>query len=96
MLYDDKDVKVREQVVTIKTYYFPFGTSKRIPIADIKDVYLIKQSSGRIWGTGTFEYWFALDKNRLDYDCFIAIDNGDSMKPAFTCTDNEKVYNLIK
>jgi hypothetical protein len=34
-------VKVREQCVTIKTYYFPIGTSKRIPIADIKDVYLV-------------------------------------------------------
>lgn len=49
-----------------------------------------------MWGTGTFEYWFALDKNRFDYDCFIAIDNGDSLKPAFTCTNNEQVYALIK
>lgn len=32
VLYDDKDVKIRESGVTIKTYYFPFGTSKRIPI----------------------------------------------------------------
>jgi hypothetical protein len=42
VLYNDKDVKVRQQCVTIKTYYFPFGTSKRIPIADIKDVLLVK------------------------------------------------------
>lgn len=88
---------MREECVTIKTYYFPIGTSKRIPIADIKDVYLIEDSSiGRLWGTGAFDYWFALDKKRLEYNCFIAIDNGESMKPAFTCTDNQLVYNLIK
>lgn len=74
--------------MTIKTYYFPFGTSKRIPISDIKDVYLVNETSLRLWGTGTFEYWFALDKKRMDYDSFIAIDLGDGIKPAFTCTNN--------
>lgn len=96
MLYNDKDVKVREGCVTIKTYYFPFGTSRRIPIDSIRDVCLIKEASSRVWGTGSFDYWFALDKNRMEYECFIAIDTGESMKPAFTCTNNEQVYVLIK
>lgn len=82
--------------MTIKTYYFPFGTSKRIPIDTIRDVYLVNESSSRVWGTGAFDYWFALDKNRMDYSCFIAIDTGENMKPAFTCTNNEQVYSIIK
>ncbi len=96
VLYDDKDVKIRESGVTIKCYFFPFGNSKRIPIDRIKDVYLIKKNIYRLWGTGTFEYWFALDSKRFDYNCFIAIDNGSSMLPSFTCTDNEGVYKLLK
>lgn len=88
VLYDDKDVKIRESGITIKCYYFPIGTSKRIPISKIKDVEFINSSSSRIWGTGTFEYWFALDSKRMGYESFIAIDNGSSVKPAFTCTNN--------
>ena len=38
VLYNDKDVKIRASGLTIKCYYFPLGTSKRIPIADIIDV----------------------------------------------------------
>jgi hypothetical protein len=26
----------------------------------------------------------------------LALDLGSSLKPAFTCTDNEQVYHLIK
>lgn len=32
----------------------------------------------------------------MDYGSFIAIDLGDGIKPAFTCTNNEQVYSLIK
>jgi hypothetical protein len=32
----------------------------------------------------------------MDYGSFIAIDLGESIKPAFTCTNNDQVYNLIK
>jgi hypothetical protein len=42
VLYDDKDVKIREQCVTIKTYYFPMGNSKRIPIEEIRDVFIVR------------------------------------------------------
>jgi hypothetical protein len=55
ILFNDKDVKVREECITIKNYYFPIGTSKRIPINEIKDVYLVEESNLlRIWGTGDF------------------------------------------
>jgi hypothetical protein len=96
ILYNDKDVKIRESGVTIKCYFFPFCNSKRIPLSTIIDVHLVNKDSYRIWGTGTFEYWFALDSKRFDYHSFVVIDNGSSMKPAFTCTDNEQAYKIIK
>ena len=38
VIYNDKYVKIRSSGVTIKSYYFPFGNSKRIPLEEIKDV----------------------------------------------------------
>ena len=57
---------------------------------------MVNESSGRIWGTGTFEYWFALDSDRLKKSNFIAVDHGHSIKPAFTCTDNKKAFEIIR
>ena len=41
IVYNDKDIKIRESGITLKCYYFPFATSKRIPLSTIKDVYLV-------------------------------------------------------
>jgi hypothetical protein len=41
VIYNDKDIKIRESGLTIKCYYFPISTSKRIPITEIRDVELI-------------------------------------------------------
>jgi len=49
--YNDKDIKIRESGITLKNYFFPIATSKRIPFSEIKDVKLIDQKVGRIWGT---------------------------------------------
>ena len=54
ILYNDKDIKIRESGLTIKNYFFPIATSKRIPLQEIRNVELIQETSGRIWGTGTF------------------------------------------
>ncbi len=76
-------------------YYFPTCTSKRIPISEIRSIQLIEGVPERIWGTITFDYWFPLEKDRTHHECFIAVDNGSSLKPAFTCTDTRKVYGLL-
>jgi hypothetical protein len=38
VLYDDSLVKLDLDGLTIRRYYFPLGTSKRIPYAQIKGV----------------------------------------------------------
>ena len=41
VVYNDKDIKIRESGITIKSYYFPLGIAKRIPLDKIKDVELV-------------------------------------------------------
>ena len=61
VVYNDKDIKIRESGITIKSYYFPLGIAKRIPLDKIKDVELVTERVGRIWGTDDFEYWLPFD-----------------------------------
>jgi len=43
------------------------------------------------WG-----YWMPADLKRWDYDRFVAIYTGSSIKPCFTCLDMDTAYQLIK
>lgn len=42
------------------------------------------------WG-----YWMPGDLKRWDYDRFIAVYNGSSITPSFTCTDMNKAYRIL-
>jgi len=35
------------------------------------------------------------DLKRWDYDRFIAVDNGSSITPSFTCTDMNTAYKIL-
>ena len=52
ILFEDKDVKITNQYVYIKWYFFPIGTTKKIPIADIKKVEKreLGWAKARLWG----------------------------------------------
>ena len=43
-----------------------------------------------------YDTWLALDTKRAQSEGFILLDNGSSLKPAFTCTDNKKAYKVLK
>ena len=96
VVYNDKDIKIRESGITIKAYYFPVGIAKRIPLDKIKGVELVTAKVGRIWGTDDFDYWLPFDSDRIKRDSFIVVDNGSSMKPAFTCTNNQEAFRILK
>lgn len=38
VIYDDENIKIREKSVTLKKYYFPIFTSRRIPMDEIESV----------------------------------------------------------
>ena len=58
-LYEDKLVEIRDDSLTLKNYYFPSMSPKRIPFDEIERIE-IKQASfltgkWRIHGTGDFQ-----------------------------------------
>ena len=52
---------------------------------------------GKHWGMNVQEwgYWMPGDLKRWDYDRFIAVDNGSSITPSFTCTDMNTAYKIL-
>ena len=91
ILYEDKDVRITDQDVKIKCYFFPIGKSKTIPYKKIKYVEMKEFSwKGKLWGMNVTEwgYWMPGDLKRWDYDRFIAVETGSSITPSFTCLNN--------
>lgn len=69
-LYNDKFVTVGKLGVSIKWYYFPIATEKRIPIESIRSVEYVKQSGTNLfwaknWGMSLSPVWWACDMNRF-------------------------------
>lgn len=75
-------------MVIIKCYYFPIGTSKKIPFKDIAKVEVrdLGMARMRLWGMDAMAwgYWLAGDIKRCSRDQFIAIYTGKSITPSFT------------
>jgi hypothetical protein len=70
-LYDDGLVTLDADGLTIRRYYFPMATSKRIPYTRIKGVQErhmeLLTGKGRLWGQGTFGTgyrWIRADHRR--------------------------------
>ena len=98
ILYQDKDVIIRDDRVIIKCYFFPFGQSKTVYFHEIERVELRNYKwKGKLWGMSATEwgYWMPGDRNRWDYKNFVAVYNGSSITPCFTCTDMERAYQIL-
>lgn len=69
VLYDDENIKIREKSVTLKKYYFPICTSRRIPMDEIESVEIVDTGyNGRIWGMSLANgdpCWLPCDSKRL-------------------------------
>lgn len=99
-VYEDKYVVLDEHAITIKTYYFPWG-SKRIPYDDIDQVREEEldfwSGKWRIWGTRKPPQWFHLDWNRPGKPkCIILETNTGWSKPVLTPESHEKVLSLLR
>jgi len=98
VLYDDKDVTIREDCVIIKCYFFPIGTSKKITYDKVQRVEMRNFAwKGKMWGMSATEwgYWMPGDMNRWDYDKFIAVYTDSSITPSFTCKDMDNAYQIL-
>jgi hypothetical protein len=100
VLFEDKDVKITDQFVYIKWYFFPWGGTKKIALKDIKKVE--KRELGwakyRLWGMDASQwgYWLPGDKNRMSRTYFIGITVESSTKPSFTTEHVDQVYDILK
>jgi hypothetical protein len=99
-LYDDGLVSLDADGLTIRRYYFPLGTSKRIPYSRIKGVQEQRMEfltgKGRLWGTGDLRYWLPLDLHRLQKEKALILDLGKGIKPMITPNDPDRVFALLQ
>lgn len=99
-LYDDGLVVLDERGLTLRRYYFPLGTSKRIEYADVRGVTecTIGTWTGRyrLWGSGDLRHWAPLDTHRSAKRSAIVLDLGGTVRPWFTPDDVGRVMSLLR
>jgi hypothetical protein len=99
-LYDDGNLVLDDGGLTIRRYYFPLATEKRLPYSTIRsiDVQPMGPMSGswRIWGSGSLGHWFPLDTGRPRKHTLVVIDAGDSVKPCVTPTEPERFVEILQ
>lgn len=100
MPYSDSLVDISDDAITLRRYYFPFG-SRRIPFSEIErinsDDPTLLNGRWRIWGTGTFRTWFPLDWERplRDRIFFVTLANRWG-RIGFTVEDSKRVARILK
>ena len=86
--YDDGLIQLDHQAITLRRYHFPSGTSKVIPLADIRSYKA--ESLGllhrfRLWGSSDLRRWLPLDVWRPIKSTMVTLDvSGTRPAPAFT------------
>ncbi len=99
VLYDDGLVALDADGLTIRRYYFPFATSKRIPYVQIKGVqerHIGLTGKGRLWGSGDFRHWAPLDIHRSQKEKALILDLGTWIRPVITPDDPDRVLALLQ
>lgn len=98
-LYEDNYLVLDDDALTIKEYYFPFG-SKRIPYEQIQHVSVkelgVLSGRFRVWGMDLEPYWYHLDLIRPGKKRGIALDIGQWIKPVLTPKDYDQVFALLQ
>ena len=99
-LYQDAGLTLDEDGITIRRYYFPFATPKRIAYSEIQGIKAHpmgwNSGKGRVWGAGDPRYWFPLDMQRRKKQTLLILDLGRRVRPCITPEDPDKVIGLLK
>jgi hypothetical protein len=100
VLYEDGQVRLDRSGITIRRYYFPFATSKRIPYMQIRGVRERRMGAltgkGRLWGSGDLRHWAALDLGRWRKETAVILDLGRHTRPTFTPDDPDRVLAVLR
>ncbi len=100
VLYDDGHIALDRNGLTIRWYYFPFGASKRIPYARIRNVREWRMGlftgKGRLWGSGDLRHWASLDLKRPSKDKALILDVGTWVRPVITPDGPDRVLSILR
>jgi hypothetical protein len=88
--YHDRWITCTEDAVTIRGYYFPWG-SKTVPYTAIKSATRVPlgplTGQARIWGTANPTLWANLDPRRMGKNEGLVLDLGRTVRPFVTPDD---------
>jgi hypothetical protein len=100
VLYSDSSVSLDEDGVTIRRYYFPLGSPKRIRYSDIRGLQIESMNwvngKGRIWGTTDPRTWLPLDLRRPRKDKLLIFDVGERVRPCVSPDQPDRVVELLR
>ncbi|MGH8929319.1 MAG: hypothetical protein ACRDZO_01450 [Egibacteraceae bacterium] len=98
-LYRDRWITCTDTHLLIHRYYFPLGSPKAIPYADIQSVASVEMGvltgKGRLWGTSWPRYWAHLDLSRPRKHTALVLDLGHRVRPFITPANPERVRDII-
>jgi len=98
--YDDGQVQLDREAITLRRYHFPSGTSKVIPLWSIRGYkaeplgWFVQRF--RIWGSSDLRRFLPLDVGRPLKSTLITLDvDGTRMRPAFTPSDPDEFVAML-
>ncbi|TDL11479.1 hypothetical protein EUA04_00175 [Mycolicibacterium obuense] len=97
--YDDGLIQLDREALTLRRYHFPSGTSKIIPLRDIRGYHVsplgLFMSRFRLWGTD-LRCWLPLDVNRPRKSTLVTLDvRGAFPRPACTPAHPNAFVDLL-
>jgi hypothetical protein len=99
-LYDDGCVALDEAELTLRRYYFPLATAKRIPYHRIQSITERPigplTGKGRVWGSGDLRHWAPLDLRRPGKSTALVLDVGGWFLPSLTPEDPQRVLSIVR
>ena len=99
--YDDGLIQLDREALTLRRYHFPSGTSKIIPLRDIRGyrtgpLGLFLQRF-RLWGSSDFRRWLPLDVRRPLKSMLVTLDvPGTYPDPACTPVRPAEFVELLE
>jgi hypothetical protein len=87
--YDDGLIQLDREAITLRRYHFPSGTSKIIPLRNVRgykaESLSFLNERFRLWGSSSLSRWLPLDVWRPIKSTLITLDvTGARTNPAFT------------
>jgi hypothetical protein len=99
-LYEDAGLLLDDEGITIRRYYFPLATAKRICYSAIQGIKTKpiswKSGKGRFWGASDPRYWFPLDIHRNSKQTLLVLNVGRLVKACITPEHPDRVIELLR